>query len=194
MRGFVVGAVGAVASAALGIWLDRQRVPDTWLVAIVIGCAAIVLTAARYARSAASQTPSPSPLTWRELESRFQALLTRNLGEGDPTHAFESEGHEPGSHWYIGGGKRPTSDEAIDLCRIAGRKLQYEELATSPRLARVDNDADRWLWYLVEVGETTPEERWISSGGGCPDRHVYHFRFLLQACVNGCRKLLVHEV
>lgn len=190
----MVGAVGVVGSTAFGLWLDRQGLSGATLLAVMVVCAAIVVVATVYAGKSDERQTAARKITWRELEERFQRLLMRNGQEGDPVHAFESEGHEPGNHWYIGGGKRATAAEAIDLCSIAGHKLKADGLATSARLQRIENDADRWLWYLVEIGETAAEERWTASSGGQPDRHIYHFRFLLQACVNGCRKLLVNEV
>ena len=137
-----------------------------------------------------------APISWSTLEERFQALLERDVrvNNGDPTHAFESDMSTHQGAWYVGGGTRDITDEAVDLCAIAGRKLKNDGLASSPRLSRVENDVDRWLWYLVEVGETSADERTTLRSGDGSERHLYQHDYLLNACVNGCRKVQVSEV
>ena len=137
-------------------------------------------------------------LSWVDIEARFNELLARELqNRNDRVHAFEGQGegaHSNGMRWYVGGGNRQITDAAIDLCVLAGLKLKNDGLASSPRLRRIANDGDRWLWYLVEAGETTADKRYSGSGGGRPENFTYHFSFVLQASLNGCRKLLVNKV
>lgn len=133
-------------------------------------------------------------MTWAQLEARFLDLLEQDVeaNKGNPTHAFQEDSREP--EWYVGSATPQLKADTLSLCAAAGRKLKHDGLALSPRLSRVNDDVDRWLWYLVAAGETTADARFVISGGGQPDRHTYQHQYLLHASASGCKKLLANEV
>jgi len=149
----------------------------------------------------AHRKPFGSALSWIDMEARFKDLDRRAIAyshaaqDPNPLHAGQLDGQS----WYISGSGKDLQREMKDLCAMAGRKLQNDGYARSDRLKRVTDDQDRWLWFLVEIGETDASERWSSSSYDSTtqehkETHHFDLRYLAKSCVAGAQRCIRFDV
>ena len=78
--------------------------------------------------------------------------------------------------------------------RMAGRALVVDGLATSQRLQRVDDDEERWLWFLVEVGNESKSTTITSSSPTGPiTTHEFWLHDVVAKSLTGVREALVRS-
>jgi hypothetical protein len=162
-----------------------------------IACAAVAVYAfVRFLR-AQHEPRSGNAISWKEMEDRFKELEQLNLqhkGDG-PLHAFQNEAGQESS-WYVGGGGRKVTEDGQRLCALAGRKLKADGIAKQYlRLEKESIDLDRWLWFLVELGQASRTIiDGVTHGRREPTRYLYNIQFLTQSSVAGCVECLKHEM
>ena len=149
------------------------------------------------------QEPKPS---WADIERRFKELLDGEFARarsGDrgngPLTAIQGHSLNPDDEWGITGGSKAQRHEAESFCILAGRALKVHGRDASARLSRIKNDRDRWLWYLVEIGEAPLDERMASSHRDPVtheqvEQYSYWIRSLSESSVRGAKRCAAESV
>ena len=180
----VAFCVTAIASVAKGTY-----------VGIACGLVSAVSVVAWHRHKSGQSGPA---LRWQEIESRFKTLASQNLESsnksGGPLCAYQLAGTQGGTIWHLSGAREALRGDAERLSRLAGRKLKTSSVTLSQRLQREKDDLDRWLYFLVEIGEA---DRWsassIDKGKGQVDTYPYHISYLTQASERACVERMKSE-
>jgi len=144
-------------------------------------------------------------LTWQDIEARFKAVeqkefeFARARKSSYPLCATQNEAPRDDT-WSINCGLSELTESAKRICAIAGRKLKADGYATSDRLRRSASDIDRWLWFLVEIGEA-PEDKRIDGfayvRGATQERHyfkLYKIKLLMKSSLAGCETCIAKQI
>jgi hypothetical protein len=146
---------------------------------------------------------APESLSWADIEARFKELQNDELNgarahrsfgplQADQNSHADQKSSNRGPDWGISGGHDTLTKRAERLCEMAGRKLKADALNSSYRLNRITDHVDRWLWFLVEIGEAPHDARWHVTGRdpepGHIDVHLYHIGSLVKSSLAGCER------
>lgn len=144
--------------------------------------------------------------TWRELSGLFEKLAAREIAASHRLHdacaVVNADLDEPPHKtWSIASADRDCQRDAELLCGQAGALLLSSDsvrvtLSEQAKLAR--NDADRWLYFLKDVGEATSgDERVVveSIKNGKTEQTLYliSINSVTKASIRGCTECLRRE-
>ncbi len=143
-------------------------------------------------------------INWKEIEGRFKELLQGEFNRaraGDKSDGpLEADQvRTSGQDWSIRGGSDVQRRRANTLCALAGRSLKASKLDRSERLRRITDHTDRWLWFLVEIGEAPMEFRRRiqirdTQTDELTEQYSYHISSLSESSVRACEACIAKSV
>jgi len=98
---------------------------------------------------------------WGKLEKRFAKLNTDSIAASHrlqdslavvSADKFDDE-HNPESKWRISSRDESCRKDAVALCSQAGALLCRSGFEVSQSIRKIKNDKDRWLSFLLSLGE-----------------------------------------
>jgi hypothetical protein len=141
----------------------------------------------------------PAPKEWRRLHGRFEALEEASVkashrlrDAGTRIYAERPDSDDPADQWAIRSNDPACQRDAELLCALAGARLLSTGIETTlpAHLQSVQDDTQRWLFFLKDLGEARPPDMRM-RGSGTIDGTFYALSFdsideLAKASQRGC--------